>query len=808
MKQEEKKKAPAKKDENKTSIYLEKLPIGDTSNVTDLGSGIHWIGADVEEVFHCNPYLIVDGEEAVLVDPGGLKYVEAVLERVKSLVDLKSIKYIVAHHQDPDVCSGLNILKPLVADDCLVVCHSRMSVLLEHFGSGFKYYEVDKEDWSLRFGKRRVLSFAHTPYLHSPGAIVTYDKKSQTVFTSDLFGAVDSDWSLHRKDKDFSGIHAFHTGYMPSIEILKNGLEAMQSLGPIKRIAPQHGSILEGDVLEAAIESLDSLEVGMYADVAFEKQLADRLHALRMKQLVANASIPFMMADENGIIIYINDATTKFFSKLEHLLPCKVSEIVGKNFDFFHKNPAHQRGMLSDPKKYFPRTTEMNLGEYRLRVSAFGIFDEDDNFVGPAVTWEDATAEAEVKKHINYLYQVPGPVMAIDPDFNVKFMNTAGAELLNKTPEELIGKKCYDLFKTGHCHTKSCRPHMAMQTGQRQTGETVANLDSGPCSIRYTGSPVYDADGNLEGALEFIVPINDEKEIQAGVSSGAETLSIVVGDVKDLSSNLDNRSAAITSQTSNVAAAAEELSMTMANIRESADNSQANISNVAAATEEMSATTADIAQNAQNARQMAENAVNIVREASNKVDSLGSAAGEIDQVIETIVEISDQTKLLALNATIEAARAGEAGKGFAVVASEVKDLAKETNTATGDIRKRISAIQASSKATIEEIQRISSVIAEVSEFVLSIATATEEQSKTAREMAESIADASQGVQEMASSVGEAAEVSREVTANINEAASAVKEIDSISTKLSGNLQTLDDAGKHLKEMIARFDKTD
>ena len=89
---------------------------------------------------------------------------------------------------------------------------------------------------------------------------------------------------------------------------------------------------------------------------------------------------------------------------------------------------------------------------------------------------------------------------------------------------------------------------------------------------------------------------------------------------------------------------------------------------------------------------------------------MGQSAQEIGKVIGVIVEIAEQTKLLALNATIEAASAGEAGKGFAVVAGEVKELARQTNEATSEIRGRIESIQQSMGGTVQQIGQIQQVI--------------------------------------------------------------------------------------------------
>ena len=108
-------------------------------------------------------------------------------------------------------------------------------------------------------------------------------------------------------------------------------------------------------------------------------------------------------------------------------------------------------------------------------------------------------------------------------------------------------------------------------------------------------------------------------------------------------------------------------------------------------------------------------------------------------MIKVITSIAQQTNLLALNATIEAARAGEAGKGFAVVANEVKELAKQTAKATGDISSKIEAIQANTKGSVAAIATISTIINKINEISGSIAGAVEEQNATTSEIGRHVA---------------------------------------------------------------------
>lgn len=399
---------------------------------------------------------------------------------------------------------------------------------------------------------------------------------------------------------------------------------------------------------------------------------------------------------------------------------------------------------------------------------------------------------------------VPTPLMTVDRDFNVTYLNPAGAKMVGVRPEQVVGMKCYDLFKTPHCRTSECQCRRAMEEDRACSGETVVDPERLALPVLCTGAPVKDEKGNVVGALEYVIDISVQKQVQSGVERGAGALSKVVESVSEGTSRMQDKTTMVAEQTGAVVSAAEQLSSTMSTLASGAEQSERNISTVATATEEMAATVEEVAKNSQRALGVTEEAVKSVEVAANRVGELGKAARDISEVTETIMEIADQTKLLALNATIEAARAGEAGKGFAVVASEVKELAQQTNGATRDIRAKIDAIQEATSATISQIQEITKVIQNVNEYVSAIATSTEEQTITTKDIARNIAEVTEAVADMTKNITEAASVTSTVAGNMNTANEGIEEIRLAAMAMSETGAMLAATERELLTEVAKF----
>ncbi|XZN93251.1 MAG: HAMP domain-containing protein [Microcoleus sp.] len=273
------------------------------------------------------------------------------------------------------------------------------------------------------------------------------------------------------------------------------------------------------------------------------------------------------------------------------------------------------------------------------------------------------------------------------------------------------------------------------------------------------------------------------KDLTDNVNLMAANLTQQVQQISQVAIAVSSASEELISESQNMGAAAEETSAQAVTVSAAADLVSTNTQSVAIGIEQMNFSIREIAKNASEAATVAYSAVKMAETTNQTITKLGLSSAEIGNVVKVITSIAQQTNLLALNATIEAARAGEAGKGFAVVANEVKELAKQTAVATEDISKKVEAIQADTRSSVQAIGQITSIINQISDFQTTIASAVEEQTAITTEISRNVNQVAIGSSEIARNITSVAEAAGSTTASASNTQNSAIELSKTATEL-------------------------
>ena len=275
-------------------------------------------------------------------------------------------------------------------------------------------------------------------------------------------------------------------------------------------------------------------------------------------------------------------------------------------------------------------------------------------------------------------------------------------------------------------------------------------------------------------------------EISAAVDQAADGMLAAIRSIRSGASELNRAADRQTDVSSQMSTNAEMTSQQAHRTSLVAEQVNNNTQAVSLAMNELSTAIREIANNTHQAARVATDAVQLAATTNSTVAKLGQSSAEIGEVIKVITSIAEQTNMLSLNATIEAARAGEAGKGFAVVANAVKELAKQTASATETIRRKIDVTQSDIRDSVSAISRISQTIQQINDFQNSIAGAVEEQTVVTRDISRNVADAAKGTLEITENVIQVAKAAEGTAAG----AAATRTAAEDATRLAAQLNEL------------------
>ncbi|MCY7295373.1 methyl-accepting chemotaxis protein [Alteromonas sp. a30] len=486
-----------------------------------------------------------------------------------------------------------------------------------------------------------------------------------------------------------------------------------------------------------------------WADISNEKHAEVQAQEnVRIRVALNNVTTNVMVADNQNNIVYINqsvlamlrNAASDLRKDLPHFDP---DNLIGKNVDIFHKNPEHQKSLLSRLESTYQ--AQISVGGRAFNLIANPVKDNRGERLGTVVEWSDITSQINIQEEVERL------VKDVSIGHLGSLIDTGNKEGFFLTISEGLN----NLSQTINAFIKDI-------------SATVKKLSEGELTCKIVNH--YQGNfGEVSAALNNTIDkLND---ILTSIKRSTDSIRSSNHEISIGNDQLSSRTEKQASNLEETAASLEELT---SNVRNTADN----------------ASTANKA--ASSAKQQAQIGESIVSEAVQSMSAITDSSNKIVEIISVIDDIAFQTNLLALNASVEAARAGEQGRGFAVVANEVRNLAQRSAISAKEIKELIDVSSDRVSTGSEQVNKCGESLKDILNHVEELTTLISDIANSTNEQAAGIGQVNQAVAELDDITQQNAALAEEAS---SASQSSVQQADEMVDIVSF-FRTDDDASSH------------
>jgi len=479
------------------------------------------------------------------------------------------------------------------------------------------------------------------------------------------------------------------------------------------------------------LKTLDKMQTDLKLRNQADRKAADE--TLRIKVALDVASNNVMVADPEGKIIYCNESVLAMMRHAENdlrkeLPNFRAAEIVGANFDIYHRQPSHQRNLLAGLKGTYRNS--IRVGGRSFNLVANPIINARGERLGTVVEWLDRTDEVAIESDVAGIIGA-----AVSGDFS----------------KRLDSSRMNGFFKQ-----ISDGINALLEANSRALGDVgamLARMSKGDLTTKIEtdyqgmlGKLKDDANTTVDNLQDIILSI---KDATGSINTAAK--EIASGN-QDLSSRTEQQASSLEETASSM----EQLTST---VKQNADNSR------------------QASELAGNAQQVAVKGGEVVAQVVQTMSAIHQSSSKIADIIGVIDGIAFQTNILALNAAVEAARAGEQGRGFAVVATEVRNLAQRSAAAAKEIKGLISD-------SVEKVSVGNRLVDQAGRTMEEVVTSIRRVAQIMSDISSASREQSAGIEQVGLAVTQMDEVTQQNAALVEEAAAAAESLEEQANSLA------------------------
>lgn len=202
-----------------------------------------------------NSYLLRGSEGIALFETVKEKFFDEHLEKIRSVINLEDINYVVVNHTEPDHAGSVEKILEYAPNATVVGSNLAIKYLTEIINKPFKN-KVVKDGETLSLGNK-TLKFISAPQLHWPDTMYTYVIEDETLITCDSFGAHYCDERVLKsaiednKEDDYIEAYNYYFRMImgPFKPFVLKALDKIKDLD-LKFICPGHGLVLDNNNIE------------------------------------------------------------------------------------------------------------------------------------------------------------------------------------------------------------------------------------------------------------------------------------------------------------------------------------------------------------------------------------------------------------------------------------------------------------------------------------------------------------------------------------------------------------------------------